>query len=199
MIDLFRLIGDIQRELDREAFGSFILSMTHSAADVIGVYVVAKLAGLFLDSAGIELCTLPVVPLFETITDLRAAPAIMREVLAVPVIRRSIRRQGNVQEVMIGYSDSNKDGGYVTSNWEIYSGIARLVTMAGKVLPAASTTCASAALIFARAVSAVVRRRSFSSFEKRSSPCCARAHSLCATAALARTSSRDASAASSCD
>jgi phosphoenolpyruvate carboxylase len=126
MIDLFRLIGDIQRELDREAFGSFILSMTHSAADVIGVYVVAKLAGLFLDSAGIELCTLPVVPLFETITDLRAAPAIMREVLAVPVIRRSIRRQGNVQEVMIGYSDSNKDGGYFSANWELFKAQTKL-------------------------------------------------------------------------
>jgi phosphoenolpyruvate carboxylase len=103
--------------------------MTHSAADVIGVYVVAKLSGLFLDSAGIELCTLPVVPLFETITDLRAAPAIMREVLAVPVIRRSIRRQGNVQEVMIGYSDSNKDGGYFSANWELFKAQTRLTAL----------------------------------------------------------------------
>jgi len=129
LIDLFRLIRDIQRDLDREAFGSFILSMTHSAADVIGVYVVAKLAGLFLDSAGIELCTLPVVPLFETITDLRAAASIMREVLAVPVIRRSIRRQGNVQEVMIGYSDSNKDGGYFSANWELFKAQTKLTTL----------------------------------------------------------------------
>jgi len=129
LIDLFRLIHDIQRGLDREAFGSFILSMTHSAADVIGVYVVAKLAGLFLDSAGVELCTLPIVPLFETITDLRAAPAIMREVLAVPVIRRSIRRQGNVQEVMIGYSDSNKDGGYFSANWELFKAQTKLTAL----------------------------------------------------------------------
>jgi phosphoenolpyruvate carboxylase len=129
LIDLFRLVRDIQRELDREAFGSFILSMTHTAADVIGVYVVAKLSGLFLDSAGIELCTLPVVPLFETITDLRAAPAIMREVLAVPVIRRSIRRQGNVAEVMIGYSDSNKDGGYFSANWELSKAQTKLTAL----------------------------------------------------------------------
>ena len=119
LIDLFRLVREVQHALDREAFGSFILSMTHSAADVVGIYVVAKLSGLFLDSAGIELCTLPIVPLFETIADLRAAPAIMREVFAVPAIRRSIRRQGNVQEVMIGYSDSNKDGGYFAANWEL--------------------------------------------------------------------------------
>jgi phosphoenolpyruvate carboxylase len=129
LIDLFRLVRDIQHDLDREAFGSFILSMTHSAADVIGVYVVAKQAGLFLDSAGIELCTLPVVPLFETITDLRAAPAIMRDVLAVPVIRRSIRRQGNVQEVMIGYSDSNKDGGYFSANWELAKAQTKLTAL----------------------------------------------------------------------
>ena len=129
LLELFRLVRDIQHDLDREAFGSFVLSMTHSAADVIGVYVVAKLAGLFLDSAGVELCTLPVVPLFETITDLRAAPAIMRDVLAVPVIRRSIRRQGNVQEVMIGYSDSNKDGGYFSANWELAKAQAKLTAL----------------------------------------------------------------------
>jgi phosphoenolpyruvate carboxylase len=129
LLDLFRLVRDIQLELDREAFGSFILSMTHSAADVIGVYVVAKQAGLFLDSAGMELCTLPVVPLFETIPDLRAAPAIMRDVLAVPVIRRSIRRQGNVQEVMIGYSDSNKDGGYFSANWELLKAQSKLTAL----------------------------------------------------------------------
>ncbi len=129
LIDLFRLVRDVQRDLDREAFGSFILSMTHTAADVIGVYVVAKLSGLFLDSAGIELCTLSVVPLFETITDLRAAPAIMREVLAVPVIRRSVRRQGNVQEVMIGYSDSNKDGGYFSANWELFKAQVKLTAL----------------------------------------------------------------------
>ena len=74
---------------------------------------------MFLDATGTEICPLPIVPLFETIEDLRAAPQIMRELLNVPLVRRSTRWQGNVQEVMIGYSDSNKDGGYVTSNWEL--------------------------------------------------------------------------------
>ena len=59
------------------------------------------------------------MPLFETIDDLRAAPAIMRELLAVPLVRRSTNWQGGVQEVMIGYSDSNKDGGFFASNWEL--------------------------------------------------------------------------------
>jgi phosphoenolpyruvate carboxylase len=69
---------------------------------------------------------LPVVPLLETIDDLRRAPAILRELLEVPVVRRSIRAQGGVQEVMIGYSDSNKDGGFFASNWELAKAQARL-------------------------------------------------------------------------
>ncbi len=84
-----------------------------------GRLLLAKTAGVFLDAAGIEVCPLPIVPLFETIDDLRAAPAIMRALLKVPVVRRSARQQGGVQEVMIGYSDSNKDGGFVASNWEL--------------------------------------------------------------------------------
>jgi phosphoenolpyruvate carboxylase len=116
---MFRLVGEMRHRLDREAFGSFILSMTRSVNDILGAYVLAKEAGVFLDAAGIEICPLPIVPLFETIGDLHAAPAIMRELLAISVVRRSTRWQGGVQEVMIGYSDSNKDGGFVSSNWEL--------------------------------------------------------------------------------
>jgi phosphoenolpyruvate carboxylase len=116
---MFSMVGELRRQVDRNAFGTFVLSMTHCAADVLGVYLLAREGGLFSDAAGIESCTLPVVPLLETIDDLRRAPAILRELLAVPVVRRSIRAQGGVQEVMIGYSDSNKDGGFFASNWEL--------------------------------------------------------------------------------
>ncbi|MDQ3195109.1 MAG: phosphoenolpyruvate carboxylase [Pseudomonadota bacterium] len=118
-LGMFRLAAELRESVDREAFGSFILSMTSSPADILGVYVLAKIAGLFADTAGIERCVLPIVPLFETIGDLRSAPAIMRELLGVPVVRRSVNAQGGVHEVMIGYSDSNKDGGFLTSNWEL--------------------------------------------------------------------------------
>jgi phosphoenolpyruvate carboxylase len=116
---MLRLVPEMRGRLDREAFGSFILSMTRSVADVLGVYLLAKEAGVFLDAAGTEICPLPIVPLFETIDDLRAAPQIMSELLAVPLVRRSTNWQGGVQEVMIGYSDSNKDGGFFASNWEL--------------------------------------------------------------------------------
>ena len=116
---LFLLVADMMDKLDREAFGHFILSMTQSVADVLGIYLLAKYAGLFVDKGGTESCRLPIVPLFETIDDLRRAPVMMKELLDTPVVRRSVKDQGRVQEVMIGYSDSNKDGGYFTANWEL--------------------------------------------------------------------------------
>ncbi|MBV9914309.1 MAG: phosphoenolpyruvate carboxylase, partial [Sinobacteraceae bacterium] len=118
-LDTFRGIAQMRQVVDRDAFGALILSMTHSAADVLGVYLMAKEAGLFFDTHAIERCTLPVVPLLETVADLRAAPQILRELLSIPLVRRSLQALGNVQEVMIGYSDSNKDGGYFAANWEL--------------------------------------------------------------------------------
>ncbi|BAQ18795.1 phosphoenolpyruvate carboxylase [Methyloceanibacter caenitepidi] len=118
-IAMFKQAAEIRRGLDPDAYGSFIISMTRSVDDILGAYLLAKHGGLFLDAAGTEICSMPIVPLFETIDDLRAAPAIMREALAIPLIRRSTHWQGGLQEVMLGYSDSNKDGGFVASNWEL--------------------------------------------------------------------------------
>jgi phosphoenolpyruvate carboxylase len=132
-LGMFQLVRDLREQIDREAFGAFVLSMTRSVSDVLGAYLLAKSAGLFADAAGTESCTLPIVPLFETIEDLQRAPAIMRELLTVPLVRRSVRAQGGVQEVMIGYSDSNKDGGFLTSNWELSKAQIKL-TRLGKEL-----------------------------------------------------------------
>jgi phosphoenolpyruvate carboxylase len=115
----FRTIARMREEIDREAFGALILSMTRSAADILGVYLMAKEGGLFSDAAAVERCTLPIVPLLETIPDLRRAAAILKELLAVPLVQRSLHVQRKIQEVMIGYSDSNKDGGYLTAHWEL--------------------------------------------------------------------------------
>jgi len=128
-LETFRTIARLRAEVDREAFGALILSMTRSASDILGVYLLAKEAGLFADTAAVERCTLPIVPLLETIPDLRRAPAILKELLAVPLVQRSLYVQGRIQEVMIGYSDSNKDGGYLTAHWELskaQSGLTRL-------------------------------------------------------------------------
>jgi phosphoenolpyruvate carboxylase len=125
----FRVIADLREQIDREAFGALILSMTHCAADLLGVYLLAKEAGLFHDRSGTERCALPVVPLLETLTDLRAASAILRELFAVPLVQRSLHGHGNVQEIMLGYSDSNKDGGYLAANWELAKAQAQMTRL----------------------------------------------------------------------
>lgn len=115
LIALLRLMCEVREGPDRDALGPFILSMTRSTDDLLGVYLLARYAGF-----GAETLDLRVVPLFETIGDLRAAPAILSDLLQVPLARRSIKARGDDRiEVMLGYSDSNKDGGFVCSTWEL--------------------------------------------------------------------------------
>ncbi len=118
-LGLFQMSGEMMDKLDREAFGHFILSMTQSVNDILGVYLLAKMSGLFIEKDGEAYSRLPIVPLFETIDDLQRGPEMMTELFTIPIIKQSIKHQTGVQEVMIGYSDSNKDGGYLTANWEL--------------------------------------------------------------------------------
>jgi len=116
---LFELLREVLDGPDRGAVGAFILSMTRSADDLRAVYLLAKRAGLCCDPDGVDAVRLPIVPLFETIEDLRGAPAILKDLMATGMARRSVRLQGGVQEIMLGYSDSNKDGGFLCSSWEL--------------------------------------------------------------------------------
>ncbi len=107
--------------------GSLIVSMTRSVSDLLAVYLLAREAGLAIATPDGPVCQLPVVPLFETIGDLERSAAILDEFLAHPFTRRSLEHhravQGGatpVQQVMIGYSDSNKDGGIFASHWHLY-------------------------------------------------------------------------------
>lgn len=119
-LEAFALIAEAGTGIDREAVGAIVLSMTQRTADIMGIYVLAKYGGLFSDTAGTEGCTRPIVPLFETIRDLQRAPGILRDLLSIPAVRRTARALGGTQEVMIGYSDSNKDGGFLCANWELH-------------------------------------------------------------------------------
>lgn len=110
------------------AIAQYVISKTASASDLLETTLLMKEAGLFLPGDR-PVARLRVVPLFETIEDLRQSSKVMEAYLDTALGKAMIGAQGNLQEVMIGYSDSNKDGGYVTSNWEIYSGIARLVAL----------------------------------------------------------------------
>ena len=106
--------------------GALIVSMTRQLSDLLVVYLLAREAGLALSTPEGLVCRLPVTPLFETAEDLEGAPAIMRAFLAHPVTRRSLRALNDkpgaepAQQVMIGYSDSNKESGILASQWALH-------------------------------------------------------------------------------
>jgi phosphoenolpyruvate carboxylase len=116
-----------------EGIGALIVSMTRSASDLLAVYLLAREAGLLVREAAGLRCRIPVVPLFETIEDLQAAPAIVNAFLAHPITRRTLPRRAadGVPEllVMVGYSDSNKDGGILASQWGLYTAQAALAAV----------------------------------------------------------------------
>ena len=132
LLGLLLLIRQTLDGPDPKAVGPFILSMTQSADDILGLYVLAKYSGLFSDAASREVCRIRVVPLFETIDDLRAGPAIMEELLNNSVVQNSVRTNGNAQEIMLGYSDSNKDGGFFCASFELFEAQRRLIRVGEK-------------------------------------------------------------------
>ncbi|MBA8907965.1 phosphoenolpyruvate carboxylase [Aminobacter ciceronei] len=117
LVDLLDTIRDV-RNRDRLGVGPFILSMTQSADDLLAVYLLARWARLGDGEDG-GTVGIKIVPLFETIADLQGASTILEDLFSVPIARRSIAQFGSRQEVMLGYSDSNKDGGFLASNWEL--------------------------------------------------------------------------------
>jgi len=118
--ETFEALRDCQDLAGECAVEDYIVSMTRSPSDILAVLVMAKEAGLFQQGPQGATSRLNVVPLFETIEDLREAAAIMQKVWSYAPYREALRSRGDLQEVMIGYSDSNKDGGILTSNWELY-------------------------------------------------------------------------------
>jgi phosphoenolpyruvate carboxylase len=119
---VFNAARDLRAVLGPDSIRHYIISHTEAVSDLLEVLLLQKecalMRGVFGD-AGTSAALL-VVPLFETIRDLRSATPIMRDFHALPGVRDLIRASGGHQEIMLGYSDSNKDGGFFTSNWELY-------------------------------------------------------------------------------
>jgi phosphoenolpyruvate carboxylase len=111
LIDEFLAIRDIQRHYGKSAASHFIVSMTRSADDILRLFRLSKLAGVY---------EIDLVPLFETIEDLEHSSKILSDLWSNFEYRRHLKARGRVQEVMVGYSDSNKDGGYLAANWFLY-------------------------------------------------------------------------------
>jgi len=122
----------IHRRFGRAALPNHIISKTDAVSDMLELALMLQQVGLLEDGKDPALHVNPVlhvniVPLFETIEDLRGCGAIMDELFAIPYYRKLLASRDNTQEVMLGYSDSNKDGGYLTANWELYKAELELV------------------------------------------------------------------------
>jgi len=127
---IFEAARDALKHYGREAIRHYIISHTESVSDLLEVLLLLKEVGLMRGTLdGEAVSDLIVSPLFETIGDLRVAPQIMEEFYALPGISKLIHRGGAEQDVMLGYSDSNKDGGMFTSSWELYRAEIALVEM----------------------------------------------------------------------
>ena len=122
-LDIAAAAAEVHRRYGPRAVPNYVISKCDSVSDLLEVAVLLKEAGLL---RGNELAV-NIVPLFETIDDLARCGSIMREAFSQPVYRQLVKSRGDGQEVMLGYSDSNKDGGYLTANWALYRAEMQLV------------------------------------------------------------------------
>jgi phosphoenolpyruvate carboxylase len=143
-IDTFRIVRQLQQEFGVDICQTYIISMSHDASDLLEVLLLAKEAGMYDPATGIG--TLNVVPLFETVEDLKKAPSVMKQLFELPLYRTYLAGGNaansnsplmasslftpNLQEIMLGYSDSNKDSGFLSSNWEIHKAQQALQSLA---------------------------------------------------------------------
>ena len=122
VLDCYQVVADHLREHGPGGIGAFIVSMTRDVSDLLTVYVLAREVGLLHPTPKGLVCDVPVVPLFETVEDLKRCPQILVDFLEHPITRRSIHARGDepVQQVMVGYSDSNKGSGTFASFWHLH-------------------------------------------------------------------------------
>ncbi|NDE72533.1 MAG: phosphoenolpyruvate carboxylase [Betaproteobacteria bacterium] len=131
---IFQTARSLRERFGAQAIRHYIISHTETVSDLLEVLLLQKEVGLMRGllaegNQGSACNDLIVVPLFETIEDLRNADPIMREFYALPGIQAMVQRSGAEQDIMLGYSDSNKDGGIFTSNWELYRAEIALVAL----------------------------------------------------------------------
>jgi len=138
-IDSYRIIAKHINRYGGEAIGSLIVSMTRNVSDLLVVYLLEREAGLLVNCTNGLASQVHVVPLFETIEDLVHSPQILDEFLSHPVTKNSLKWQQErdgattmLQQVMIGYSDSNKDGGIFASQWYLYEAQSRMIEIGKK-------------------------------------------------------------------
>lgn len=139
VLSCYKVVKEHINNYGTKGLGSLIVSMTRNLADLLTVYLLAREAGLVKKTEEGPVCLLPVVPLFETIDDLDGSAKILDAFLSHPFTKRSLKFQSQfhpnkekVQQVMVGYSDSNKDGGILASQWHLHKAQAQLLEVGEK-------------------------------------------------------------------
>jgi phosphoenolpyruvate carboxylase len=126
LLSVFAVIRSARRHLSPEAVKCYIISMTHGVSDILEPLLLAKESGLAGWASGDWNCELDIVPLFETIDDLAGSADLMQGLFASEAYRTQVKARGNFQEIMLGYSDSSKDGGFLAANWSLHDTQTRL-------------------------------------------------------------------------
>jgi len=129
---VFNVMAQIRKEISPRVFGNYVISMTHAASHVMEVMFLAWLAGLAGNREGEWFCDIRISPLFETIDDLAHIEPVMNRLLGNTTYAALLKASGNIQEVMLGYSDSCKDGGILASAWNLYQAQQQITALARK-------------------------------------------------------------------
>ena len=128
-VEVFMMMARMRQDISGNAFGAYVISMTHAASHVMEVMWLASLAGLAGKRKDQWFCHILISPLFETIEDLEHIEIVLKALLDNPVYSKLLEASGNLQEVMLGYSDSCKDGGIVASSWNLYEAQLKVVAL----------------------------------------------------------------------
>ena len=133
IVSVFELMSEMRHEISQDCFGSYIISMTHQASHLLEVALLAKLSGLITcNNDGSINSEIHIAPLFETVVDLEHAEPTLESLFTNPVYRQLLHFTDDTQEVMLGYSDSCKDGGILASSWNLYKAQQRIVSVTDK-------------------------------------------------------------------
>jgi phosphoenolpyruvate carboxylase len=129
MLELFDIMEKMRAEISPQAFGHYVISMTHTASHILEVLLLARLSGLIGRNREDWYCHIHVTPLFETIEDLSHIEDVLTQLLDEPVYHALLACSGRCQEVMLGYSDSCKDGGILASSWNLYEAQKKVIAI----------------------------------------------------------------------
>ena len=133
ILSQYKAFSYLKEKFDPNIVQNYILSMTESPVDILALFYLGVRQGLIhVAHKKVKKAQISFVPLFETIDALSRSHEIMEELFTIPIYRSYVRAQGNIQEIMLGYSDSSKDGGYLAANWNLYKAQKNLVRTAEK-------------------------------------------------------------------